>query len=195
VTIGSSELQRLVGLLAAGGVIACPTETLVGLLAAALAPEAVARVCALKGRDVSQPIGVLVSDFEALSSVALEIPELARQLAERHWPGPLTLLLRVRPGLPAALSMNGKIGVRVPGPSPALELVRAFGAPLTATSANMTGRAPALTAEEARAAFPVGLAHVVPGSAPGGLASTVVDATGREPVVLRAGAIAGALLD
>jgi L-threonylcarbamoyladenylate synthase len=194
VTLGSSELQRLVGLLAAGGVIACPTETLMGLLAAALDPDAVAHVCALKGRDVRQPIGVLVPDFAALSSVAIEIPALARTLAERHWPGPLTLLLRVRPGLPAPLSMDGKIGVRVPGPSPALDLVRAFGAPLTATSANKTGRAAALSAEEARAAFPVGLAYVVPGAAPGGLASTVVDATGREPVVLRAGAIAGPLL-
>jgi L-threonylcarbamoyladenylate synthase len=189
VTQLSAELPALVALLRQGGVIACPTETLVGLLADALDVQAVARVCELKGRDPNQPIGVLLPDLAALSSVVAEVTPLARELARRHWPGPLTLVLPVRPGLPAALSKDGKIGVRVPGASPALELVRAFGAALTATSANKTGQPAACSAEEVRAAFPDGLAALVPGSAPGGLASTVVDVCGAEPIVLRAGAI------
>jgi L-threonylcarbamoyladenylate synthase len=185
----SAELQRLSGLLAGGAVIACPTETLMGLLAAALDASAVERVCALKGRDPTQPIGVLLPDIAALPSVVLEVPELAHELAERYWPGPLTLVLRARPGLPAALCKDGKIGVRVPGPSPALDLVRAFGAPLTATSANTTGQPAARTADEVRAVFHFGLAYIVPGAAPGGLASTVVDVSGSVPMVLRRGAI------
>ena len=188
-TLGSSELQRLSNLIAAGGVVACPTETFVGLLASALDDAAVARVCALKGRSELQPIGVLLPDVAALSSVALEIPELAQRLAARHWPGPLSLVLRARPGLPAGLCKDGKIAARVPGRSPALELVRAFGGPLTATSANLTGRAPARTVEDVQAAFPVGLAAMVAGVAPGGLASTLLDVTGAKPVLLRVGAI------
>jgi L-threonylcarbamoyladenylate synthase len=189
VTLSSAELQRLVSLLEAGGVIACPTETFVGLLAAALDANAVARVCALKGRSRLQPIGVLVPDVAALVSVAREIPALAYELAERHWPGPLSLVLRAQPDLPAELCKEGKISARVPGPSPALELVRAFGRPLTATSANLTGQAPACTSAEVRAAFPQGLAAIVEGVAPGGLASTLLDISAGVPVVLRAGAI------
>lgn len=188
-SLGSSELQRLSVLLAGGGVIACPTETLMGLLAHALDARAVERVCALKGRDPSQPIGVLLPDVAAFSAVALEVPALARELAERYWPGPLTLVVRARPGLAPELCKDGKIGARVPGPSPALDLVRAFGAPLTATSANKTGEPAARSADEVRAVFAHGLAHIVEGAAPGGPASTVVDVTGARPVVLRAGAV------
>jgi L-threonylcarbamoyladenylate synthase len=194
VTLVSADLRALVALLAQGGVIACPTETFVGLLADALDPQAVARVCELKGRDPGQPIGVLLPDLNALSSVVAHVSPLARKLALRHWPGPLTLVMPVRAGLPAALSKDGKVGVRVPGQSPALELVRAFGAALTATSANKSGQPAACSAEDARAAFPVGLAALVPGMAPGGLASTVVDVCGAEPIVLRAGAIPRAAL-
>jgi L-threonylcarbamoyladenylate synthase len=79
--------------------------------------------------------------------------------------------------------------VRVPGPSPALELVQAFGGPLTATSANLSGQAPITTEAELRATFGDALAGIVPGSAPGGLPSTIVDATGERLVVLRQGAV------
>jgi L-threonylcarbamoyladenylate synthase len=194
VTLPSATLRELVEQLAAGGVIACPTETFVGLLANACDAQAVARVCELKGRDPNQPIGVLLPDLAALASVVAHVPALARELALRHWPGPLTLVLPVRPGLPAALSKDGKIGVRVPGASPALDLVRAFGGALTATSANKSGEPAARTEQEARAAFPEGLAAFVPGDAPGGLPSTLVDVSGPEPIILRAGAIPRAAL-
>jgi L-threonylcarbamoyladenylate synthase len=175
--------------LRAGGVVACPTETFVGLLADALDARAVERVWSLKQRDPKQPIGVLLPDLAALDQVARQVPQRVRELAARHWPGPLTLLVPVLPGLPAALSKDGKIGVRVPGPSPALELVRAFGGPLTATSANLSGQPATRTADEVRAAFPRGLDAIVEGEAPGGLASSVIDVTGPTPVVVRAGPI------
>jgi L-threonylcarbamoyladenylate synthase len=183
------ELSGLLAALRSGGVVACPTETFMGLLADALDPRAVERVWALKQRDPKQPIGVLLPDADALAQVARDVPERVREIAARHWPGPLTLLVPVLPGLPPALSKDGKIGARVPGPSPALELVRAFGGPLTATSANLSGQPATRTPDEVRAAFSEGLAAIVPGEAPGGLASSVIDVTGPVPVVLRPGPI------
>jgi len=184
-----AELTRLTQLLRSGGVVGCPTETLMGLLADARDPIALAEVCRLKGRDPMQPIGLLLPDLQALDAWITDFPAAARALAARHWPGPLTLVLRARPGLPASLVRAGKLAVRVPGPSPALELVRAFGSPLTATSANQTGQPPTRTAAEVRAVFGDQLAAIVQGSAPGGAPSTLVDASGTEPRVLRAGAL------
>jgi L-threonylcarbamoyladenylate synthase len=182
-----------VAILRAGGVVACATETFIGLLANALDAAAVQRVCELKGRDVTQPIGVLLPDLAALAAVSSDVPATVRAIAGRHWPGPLTLVVPVRQGLPAPLSRDGKIGARVPGASPALDLVRAFGGPLTATSANKSGQPAACSPEQVRAAFPDGLSAIVPYSAPGGQASSVIDVCGAQAIVLRAGPIA--LLD
>lgn len=183
------ELDRYVSLLREGGVVACPTETLFGLLADALNERAVARVSAIKRRRASHPIAVVAPSLEAAFELADELPDRARELGERYWPGPLTLVLLARPGLPAALTRDGKIGVRVPGPSPALELVCAFGGPLTATSANRTSEPAAVTAEQVRARLGDEVDAVIEGASPGGTASTVLDATTDPPLVLRAGAI------
>jgi tRNA threonylcarbamoyl adenosine modification protein (Sua5/YciO/YrdC/YwlC family) len=183
-----AALARYVECLRRGGVLACPTETLVGLLADALSQEAVNRVVAIKRRG-PDPIALILPDVHALELVAEPLSELALSLAYKHWPGPLTLIVRALPGLPAALVRNGTIGVRVPGPSPALELARAFGRPLTATSCNPSGQPAARTEAEVRAYFPNELDDIVPGDAPGGLPSTVLDATGVELKLIRMGAI------
>jgi L-threonylcarbamoyladenylate synthase len=175
--------------LRAGRVIACPTETQMGLLADALNEEAVQRVCELKQRPPNEPLPLIAPSLEAALALACDVSVEARALAQRYWPGPLTLVLRARPGLPAPLLKQGTVAVRVPGPSPALELVQAFGGPLTATSANLSGQAPITTEAELRATFGDALAGIVPGSAPGGLPSTIVDATGERLVVLRQGAV------
>jgi L-threonylcarbamoyladenylate synthase len=182
------ELAPFVAALRAGGVVACPTETLQGLLADALSEPAVQRVIALKRRG-PEPIALILPDAESLASVALEVPDAVLALARAHWPGPLTLLVRARPELPAALVRDGKVGVRVPGPSPALDLVRAFAGPLTATSANLSGQAAARTAAEVRAYFPHELDGYVPGDSPGGAPSTLLDATNPTPRILRQGAL------
>jgi L-threonylcarbamoyladenylate synthase len=183
------EIAHCLRVLRSGGVVACPTETFVGLLADARSAQAVQHVCELKGRDPNNPIGVLVADARWLDALARELPPRARALAARYWPGPLTLVVRAAAGLPPELQKDGKVGVRVPGPSPALEVVRAFGGPLTATSANLTGQPPARTSAEARAAFGKRLDFVVDGESPGGLASTVVDVTTDPVTLLRRGAI------
>ncbi|MFT3921423.1 MAG: L-threonylcarbamoyladenylate synthase [Myxococcales bacterium] len=183
------DLELFVPLLRAGGVVACPTDTLQGLLADAWSEAAVQAVVTLKRRG-PDPIALILPSLEALSQITDVCPEPARELARRHWPGPLTLLVKARPGLPAALIRDGKVGVRVPGPSPALELVRRFGGALTATSANLSGQPAARTANEVKAYFPEGLAGQVWGDAPGGLPSTVVDVGEGVLRVIRVGAIA-----
>ncbi|HEX2678432.1 MAG TPA: L-threonylcarbamoyladenylate synthase [Polyangiales bacterium] len=182
-------LDALVRVLRAGGVVACPTETFFGLLADARNPAAVQRVCDLKGRSEQHTMGVLVPDLAALQELVVDIPPRARALAEQHWPGPLTLVLRVREGLPAALHKDGKLGARIPGPSPALDLVRAFGGALTATSANKTGEPAAVNDGEVQAAFGSALDAIVAGTSPGGLPSTLVDATSDALVLIREGAV------
>lgn len=177
-----------VAILRRGGVVACATETLFGLLADARSEAAIARVVALKQRG-PEPIALIAPDLASAEDIA-ELDERARALAARHWPGPLTLVLRARPGLSAALVRDGTVGVRVPGASPALTLVRAFGGPLTATSCNPSGLPAARSDSEAFAYFGEQLEAIVPGRAPQDLPSTVVDATGAELRVLRQGAIA-----
>lgn len=183
-----AQLDSLVRALAAGRVVACPTETFIGLLADARQPGALAELVRLKGRSEDNPIGLLLPEPSALDALALDLPAAARALAARHWPGPLTLVVRARPGLCRLLLRDGKVGVRVPGVSPALELVRAFGHPLTATSANKSGAPPARTSEQARAVFGTALEYV-DGESPGGEPSTVVDASSEPLRVLRQGAI------
>ncbi|MDB4987580.1 MAG: hypothetical protein JWN04_2758 [Myxococcaceae bacterium] len=182
-----AQLAEYVGMLRAGGVIACATETLFGLLADAHDQAAVERVVALKQRG-SAPIALLAPDLASVEQL-VELGPAARALAERYWPGPLTLVVRAKPGLPAPLLRDGTVGVRVPGASPALALVRAFGGPLTATSCNPSGQPAARSSQEARAYFGDRLSAIVEGQAPGGLASTLVDATGRELQVLRQGPV------
>jgi len=183
------DLAELLEVLRRGGVVACPTETWLGLLADALSQAAVGRVAELKGRPVDMPIALLLPHAEAVVEVALPPSVAAQALMRRYWPGPLTILLAAKPGLSPLLSKDGKIGVRVPGPSPAADLVRAFGHPLTATSANRTGEPPLRSADELTPALAAGLGGAVPGVSPGGAASTIIDSTASPMTILRPGAI------
>jgi L-threonylcarbamoyladenylate synthase len=184
----ADPMRGYVDLLRHGAVVACPTETQMGLLADALDARAIARVSELKRRPPTEPIGVLVPSLEGALRIVRDVSADAVTLAQRHWPGPLTLVLWAAPGLPDAIVKEKRVAVRVPGASPALDLVRAFGGPLTATSANRSGEPPCTTAAEVRAVFGDSVAAIVPGNAVG-VASTIVDLTGDEPRVLRHGAI------
>lgn len=184
-----SALDGYVAAIRAGGIVACPTETFYGLLADAWSASAVGAIIALKRRG-PDPIALLAPDAASALALADALPSDARRLAERHWPGPLTLVVRTRAALPSGIVRDGTVGVRVPGASPALALTRAFGGLLTATSCNVSGQPAARTDAEARAYFPEGLAAVVAGTAPGQEPSTIIDATQPGLRVLRAGAIA-----
>jgi len=184
-----TELAALVEVLRQGGVVACPTETWLGLLADAHNETALQRLAELKGRPADMPIALLLPDAGAIAEVALPPSPAARALMEAYWPGPLTILLEAKPGLSPRLTRDGKVGVRVPGPSPAADLARAFGHPLTATSANRTGEPSLRSADELPAAFAQGVDAAVSGVSPGGAPSTLIDATAAPMQILRAGAI------
>lgn len=183
------DLAPLVEVLRQGGVVACPTETWLGLLADARREAAIEKVATLKGRPADMPIALLLPHAEAIAEVALPPSQAAQALMDAHWPGPLTVLLKARPGLSRRLVRDGKVGVRVPGPSPAAALTRAFGHALTATSANLSGAPPLRRAAELPAALGVQVDGSVSGASPGGPPSTLIDTTVTPMVVLRPGAI------
>jgi L-threonylcarbamoyladenylate synthase len=185
---------------AAGGLVAFPTETVWGLGADASRPEAVARLRRFKGRDAARPISVLVPGPEAWIDLGARVPAYAEALARAFWPGPLTLVLACRARLaPGVARPDGAVGLRCSPHPVASGLARALLArgagPLTATSLNRSGEPPARTRAEA-AALCAGADDapclVAGPDAGGAAASTVVDATGAHPVVLREGAIAAA---
>jgi len=136
-----------------------------------------------------------VRDVAMAETVAAEVPEGARRLAARFWPGPLTLVMRARPGLPAALTAgSGTIGVRAPGHPVAAAIVDGLGGPLTAPSANPPGKEPPRRLDDARAYFGDRVdAYVDGGELPGG-GSTVAAVEGNELRVLRAGVLSEAAL-
>src|SRR5262249_34135404 len=124
-------------LLRAGGLVAFPTETVYGLGANALDASAVARIFAAKGRPANNPLIVHVAEADEARQVAADWPEAAARLAERFWPGPLTLVLPKRAIVPDAVTANGPtLAVRVPAHPVAQALLRAAGVPVAAPSAN-----------------------------------------------------------
>jgi L-threonylcarbamoyladenylate synthase len=137
-----------------GDVIVFPTETLYGLGADALNSQAVEQVFQLKGRDPVNPIPVLVADREMLHAVVADVPKAAQKLIRQFWPGPLTLVLPARKEIPKPLcNPSGGVGVRISSQAIATRLVNALGRPLTATSANPSGKEPARTVPEAKTYF------------------------------------------
>jgi L-threonylcarbamoyladenylate synthase len=171
-------LTRAAQLVRGGGVIAFPTDTVYGLGAAADDEVARKRIYRIKGRPVGLPLILMVAAESQLEGW-VHVDARAQAFVRRWWPGPLTLILHAIGG--------GTLGVRIPKHKVALELLRAAG-PLMTTSANLHGKDPAMTAEEAGGLL--GLAAVLDGGvAPGGNASTVLDLTGPEAHVLREGAI------
>jgi L-threonylcarbamoyladenylate synthase len=163
---------------------------LFGLAADALNEEAVARSAAIKDRPThemgAKPISVILPSLAHIGRVSTGLSARAQKLAERYWPGPLTLLVPAREGLPWPLiGPGGLIGVRVPGPSPALELARQTQKVLTATSANRKGETEPLVSEELLRL--TGVDMVLEGQVPGPPGSTIVMASGSDLRVLRQG--------
>jgi L-threonylcarbamoyladenylate synthase len=178
-------------LVATGGLVAFPTESFYGLGADALDAGAVARVFAVKGRPDDKPVLVLVDGVEMAAGLAAAVPDGARALMARHWPGPLTLVLRAAAGVPAALTGGtGTIGVRMAGHAVARALVAAAARPVTAPSANPSGAPPPVTAAAVRDYFDGQVELILDGGpTAGGAGSTVADCTVWPPRVLRQGPV------
>lgn len=165
-----------------------PTDTVYGLACLPELPAAVATIFELKGRPDDKPLPVLARDARALEPIA-EFDTQAAALAQRFWPGPLTLVLRRAAGFDHDLGGNdtATVAVRVPENEVALALLEAAG-PLAVTSANLSGASPATTADEARAIFGDRVPVYLDGGPSRGLPSTVVSLVGG-PRVLREGAL------
>jgi L-threonylcarbamoyladenylate synthase len=180
-----------------GEVIVMPTETVYGLAADALDETAVDRVVALKGRAPESPIAVIVAGRDMLESLVEEVPPAAEKLIERFWPGPLTLVFRGKKGLPGALlNREGGIGIRVSSHPIARTLSRTLGRPLTATSANPSGKEPARSLDEAKIYFAGQIRCFIDGGRLDGTrGSTVADVTHGPLEILREGEIEAAELE
>ncbi|MEW6028599.1 MAG: L-threonylcarbamoyladenylate synthase [Chloroflexota bacterium] len=176
-------------ILRGGGLVAFPTDTVYGLGALAHDGEAIGSIYVAKERPPEKAIPILIWDAEDLEKVAMDVPEMARRLAARFWPGPLTLVVPKRADLPEAVSATATVGVRMPDHPAARTLLRAAG-PMAVTSANRSGGENARRAEEVLAQLNGRIPLVLDGGeTPGGVASTVVDCTGAEPVILREGPV------
>jgi len=186
-----SQIAAAVDTLKQGGVVGIPTDTLYGLAACVFDLDAVQRVFELKGRPANMPIPILLADTSDLESCVKETPDAAFDLADRFWPGALTLVLKKSAAIPDIISAGGDtVAVRVPNHPVPRQLVKGLGAPVTGTSANRSGQ-PGLTGATAvREIFGEELELVIDaGEITGGVASTVLDLSGGVPVLLRQGAV------
>lgn len=182
-------LEQALDLLQQGELVAFPTDTVYGLGAMAFDAQAIDRLYQAKGREAGKAIAILVGEAEALQQVTAGMNDMAMRLAQRFWPGPLTLVVAGHPSLPANLSPRPTVGVRMPDHPVALTLLRRAG-PLAVTSANLSGAPNASTAQEVFAQLQGRVALILDGGkTPGGLPSTVLDCTGSQPVILRQGPI------
>ena len=185
-------IAAAVAVLRRGGVVAYPTDTLYGLAVDPRNDAAVERLFAVKGRDASSAIPLIAADAAMAEGVAAGgFGPVERRLASAFWPGPLTIVVPAAGGLAAALSPRGTLGVRVPSHLVARSLSAALGACITATSANLTGRPPAVTADEVAATLGDLVDFFIDaGPAPGGAPSTVVEVVEGRPLLHRVGAVA-----
>jgi L-threonylcarbamoyladenylate synthase len=174
-TAGASgiHLGPALSALARGEIVAFPTESSYGLAVDALDAAALDRLWALKQRPADKVVALIVADRAMAVPLCRAIPDVAARLMEAHWPGPLTLALPARPGLPAALVSEGCVAMRCSSHPVARALAAGLGRPITATSANRAGGVPAHTADEVRATFPAGCLVLDAGPAAGGAPSTL----------------------
>ena len=189
-----AEIRRAAEALSKGGVFAIPTDTLYGLAADALNPDALDRVYAAKGRPADMPLPVLVSGWEQslqVATVSSEIEALARGLAEAYWPGSLTMVLPAAPGLPRRLTAGrDTVAVRMPDHPVPRALADALGRPITGTSANRSGEPDITDPDELRRVLaPRVDGIIVSGPKPVGGASTIVAVSGDGIRLLREGVL------
>ena len=185
------EIEKAAEILRAGGLVAFPTETVYGLGADASNPAAVRKIFAAKGRPADHPVIVHISDMSELKHWAAEVPRAAWLLAEKFWPGPLTIVLKRSSHVNDLISGGqNSIGLRVPGHPVAQQLLKAFGGGIAAPSANKFGRLSPTTAEHVHEELGNAVEMVLDGGpCDVGIESTIVDLTREPPAILRPGRV------
>jgi L-threonylcarbamoyladenylate synthase len=189
-------LARAADIVAGGGVVAFPTDTVFGLGCDLFNARAVARIYTIKGRAAAMPLIAMLAEGDQWPQVAAELPACAALLMRRWWPGPLTIILPARADLPPLVLGSGRtIGVRVPDHPVPQQLIRLAGRPLATTSANRSGQPPARTAQEVAEQLGDAIDLILEaGPPPQGTASTVIDCTVTPPAILREGPISAEML-
>jgi L-threonylcarbamoyladenylate synthase len=190
-------IQAAADTIKGGGVVVCPTSGLYGLAADPFRAEAVKRIFKIKGRPAHMPLLVLIDDREILPCLTTGIPTVAEKMAERFWPGGLTLIVPAHPALPPPLTGGGAtVGIRQPAHPVARALARAAGGAITGTSANLSGQPGCSSIDELAPAVSAAVDLILDaGRLAGGPGSTVVDCTRTPPQVLREGAVSASALN
>ena len=185
------QIKAAVNVLANGGVAAIPTDTLYGLAASTFDESAVMKIYELKGRSEGMALPLLLSEAEDARMCAEDVPAAAWALMERFWPGALTLVVSKSASIPDIVTAGlDTVALRVPDHPVPRAIVKTLGAPITGTSANLSGRPGLTNAASVRREFGDIVDFVLDGGeAPGGVASTIVDVSGEELKVLREGAV------
>lgn len=180
--------QELLG----GGVIVIPTDTVYGIAQLASPNNSPDELKRIKERPEEKNIPLLVGSLEDLEACSVDLPNYARQLAARHWPGALTLVVKAAEKIPPAFrAADGSVGLRMPAHEFVLALIEAVGTPLVCSSANLSGAPAATSTDELSLVIASRVSLIIDGGqCPGGVASTVLSCLGEEPQVLRPGPIA-----
>ena len=189
---GSEDaLQRAADIISSGGLVAIPTETVYGLGASALIDEAVAKIFEVKGRPQDNPLIIHVHGAEALEKWCSEVPEEAYTLAEKFWPGPLTMVLKKKPCVPDRVTAGmDTVGVRCPDHPATLRIIELAGVPIAAPSANISGKPSPTTAQHVRHDIDGMVEAIVDGGdCRVGLESTIIDLSVSPPRLLRPGGV------
>ncbi|HUL44793.1 MAG TPA: L-threonylcarbamoyladenylate synthase [Bacteroidota bacterium] len=195
--ISSEVVRAAAAVVRKGGILLYPTDTIYGLGCDAYNAQAVDRLFAIKRRPEKNRALILASGSKMLEELVTEIPESARRLMERFWPGPLTIIFRSKTDLhPSITGDDRKVGVRIPDNRFCLKLVKACGVPVVSTSANVSGRNYAGDPVILRKIFLKEIDFMVDaGDLRGALPSTVVDATEEPPLILRTGRVPDAAIE
>ena len=187
----TEDVSRAAEVIKNGGLAVVPTETVYGLAANAFDGAAVMKIYEVKGRPETKPISVLISGMEDVEKVAYDIPEEAYALAEKFWPGPLTMILKKRDAIPDIVTAGGDtIGVRCPDHEKTLEIIRLVKTPLAAPSANISGQPSPKNVARALEYFDGRIECAVDGGeCTVGVESTIVDMTQKPFRILREGGL------
>lgn len=195
--IDNDKMKAAAKIIAEGGLVAFPTETVYGLGADALHPEASMKIYAAKGRPSDNPLIVHIAEFEDLVSIAREVPMQARKLAEAFWPGPLTMIVWKNEKVPYETTGGmDTVAIRMPNHPVALSLIRESGCLIAAPSANTSGKPSPTEASHVKKDLDGKIPMILDGGPVGiGIESTIVDLTEKTPMILRPGYITKEMLE
>lgn len=186
-----NEIKKAVSLLKAGKIVILPTETVYGLACDPTQPDAIKEIYTIKNRPEDKALSILIADTSEMAQWAINIPDLAYNLVKRYWPGPLTLILKKAPHVSDVITAEkNTIGLRIPDHPITLEILRQFGSGLCAPSANFSGQLAPTRYQNIDTNLLKKVALAIDGGPCRiGQASTIIDLTHKEPVILRGRAL------